>query len=281
MEAHLAPKLSVQVNKITSSYEIYSGPHDTQYCMENPEQAFVDYASLRIDEVGEDEPEEEEITEPNAAKGYDYSITVRTREEVKEECEESNEETKGETEEEEEDDPKYFDTFLTIEELSYHEHHQRHRLLFRRNDSRKPFVKETGLVYDKNEGTVTFERDKENITFNMPHKMEMFKQIDKDILKTDNIPAFIITGDDGDQEKTYYSNSLNLGPAYRKKGDEENIYSQKARLVAKGYRQEEEMYFKESFAPVARLEAVRIFIAYAANKSFFVHQVDIKTAFLN
>ncbi|GJS27853.1 putative reverse transcriptase domain-containing protein [Tanacetum coccineum] len=52
MEAHLAPKPSVQVNKIASSCEICSGPHDTQYCMENPEQAFVDYASSRTDEVG-------------------------------------------------------------------------------------------------------------------------------------------------------------------------------------------------------------------------------------
>ncbi|GKC34968.1 hypothetical protein Tco_1047352 [Tanacetum coccineum] len=42
MEAHLAPKSSVQVNKITSSCEIFSGPRDTQYCMENLEQAFVD-----------------------------------------------------------------------------------------------------------------------------------------------------------------------------------------------------------------------------------------------
>ncbi|GJU99797.1 hypothetical protein Tco_1329068 [Tanacetum coccineum] len=52
MEAHLAAKQPIQVNKITSSCEICSGPHDTQYCMENPEQAFVDYASLRTDEVG-------------------------------------------------------------------------------------------------------------------------------------------------------------------------------------------------------------------------------------
>ncbi|GJU88291.1 hypothetical protein Tco_1300714 [Tanacetum coccineum] len=49
MEAHLALMQPTQVNKITSSCEICSGPHDTQYCMENPEQAFVDYASLRTD----------------------------------------------------------------------------------------------------------------------------------------------------------------------------------------------------------------------------------------
>ncbi|GJV76581.1 hypothetical protein Tco_1508165 [Tanacetum coccineum] len=52
MEAHLALMQPTQVNKITSSCEICSGPHDTQYCMENPEQAFVEYASSRIDKVG-------------------------------------------------------------------------------------------------------------------------------------------------------------------------------------------------------------------------------------
>ncbi|GKB08280.1 MAK10-like protein, partial [Tanacetum coccineum] len=52
MEAHLASTQPTQVNKITSSCEICSGPHDTQYCMENPEQAFVEYASSRTDEAG-------------------------------------------------------------------------------------------------------------------------------------------------------------------------------------------------------------------------------------
>nr|GEW29753.1 MAK10-like protein [Tanacetum cinerariifolium] len=51
MEAHLAPKASVQVNKITSSCEVCGGPHDTQICMKNPEKAFVNYASSRIDEA--------------------------------------------------------------------------------------------------------------------------------------------------------------------------------------------------------------------------------------
>ncbi|GKE10998.1 hypothetical protein Tco_1414549 [Tanacetum coccineum] len=51
MEAHLAPNQPVQVNKIASSCEICSGPHDTQYCMENPEKAFVEYASSRKDKA--------------------------------------------------------------------------------------------------------------------------------------------------------------------------------------------------------------------------------------
>ncbi|GKA43069.1 MAK10-like protein [Tanacetum coccineum] len=53
MEAHLASIRPTQVNKITTPYEIYSGPHDTQNYMENPKQAFVEYASSRTDEAGE------------------------------------------------------------------------------------------------------------------------------------------------------------------------------------------------------------------------------------
>ncbi|GKG01354.1 hypothetical protein Tco_0306059 [Tanacetum coccineum] len=49
---YIALMQPTQVNKITSSCKIYSGPHYTQYCMENPEQAFVDYASLRTNEAG-------------------------------------------------------------------------------------------------------------------------------------------------------------------------------------------------------------------------------------
>ncbi|GJS30939.1 MAK10-like protein [Tanacetum coccineum] len=52
MEAHLALIQPTQLNKITTSCEICSSPHDTQYCMENPEQAFTDYASLRANEMG-------------------------------------------------------------------------------------------------------------------------------------------------------------------------------------------------------------------------------------
>ncbi|GJW21062.1 MAK10-like protein [Tanacetum coccineum] len=52
MEAHLALTQPNQVNKVTTSCKICSGPHDTQYCMEDPEQAFVEYASSRTDEAG-------------------------------------------------------------------------------------------------------------------------------------------------------------------------------------------------------------------------------------
>ncbi|GJX81880.1 retrovirus-related pol polyprotein from transposon TNT 1-94 [Tanacetum coccineum] len=60
-----------------------------------------------------------------------------------------------------------------------------------------------------------------------------------------------------------------------------DVLKNKARLVAKGYRQEEGLDFEESFAPVARLEAIRIFLANAASKNMTVYQMDVKTAFLN
>nr|GEZ84692.1 retrovirus-related Pol polyprotein from transposon TNT 1-94 [Tanacetum cinerariifolium] len=59
------------------------------------------------------------------------------------------------------------------------------------------------------------------------------------------------------------------------------IYKNKACLVARGYRQEEGIDFEESFALVARLKAIRIFLTYAAHKNMVVYQMDVKTAFLN
>nr|GEY07768.1 Gag-Pol polyprotein [Tanacetum cinerariifolium] len=66
-----------------------------------------------------------------------------------------------------------------------------------------------------------------------------------------------------------------------KKDEDQTVIRNKTRLVAKGYAQEEGIDFEESFAPVARLEAVQIFIAYAAHKSFPIYHMDVKTAFLN
>ncbi|GKA37740.1 retrovirus-related pol polyprotein from transposon TNT 1-94 [Tanacetum coccineum] len=64
--------------------------------------------------------------------------------------------------------------------------------------------------------------------------------------------------------------------------DEENtVIQNKTRLVVRGYLQEEGIDFEESFAQVARMEAIRIFLAYAAHKSFTVFQMDVKTAFLH
>nr|GEU78517.1 integrase, catalytic region, zinc finger, CCHC-type, peptidase aspartic, catalytic [Tanacetum cinerariifolium] len=69
---------------------------------------------------------------------------------------------------------------------------------------------------------------------------------------------------------------------YKVKLDElGGILKNKARLVARGYRQEEGIDFEESFAPVTRLEAIRIFLAFVAHKNIIVYQMDVKTVILN
>nr|GFA72824.1 retrovirus-related Pol polyprotein from transposon TNT 1-94 [Tanacetum cinerariifolium] len=69
---------------------------------------------------------------------------------------------------------------------------------------------------------------------------------------------------------------------YKVKLDEYgNVLKNKARLVAKGYLQEEGIDFEESFVPVARIEAIHIFIANATSKNITIYQMDVKTAFLN
>nr|GEV13050.1 retrovirus-related Pol polyprotein from transposon TNT 1-94 [Tanacetum cinerariifolium] len=59
------------------------------------------------------------------------------------------------------------------------------------------------------------------------------------------------------------------------------VIQNKSRQVVRGYRQEEGIDFEESFASVARMEAIRIFLAFAAHKSFTVFQMDMKSAFLH
>nr|GEX78268.1 retrovirus-related Pol polyprotein from transposon TNT 1-94 [Tanacetum cinerariifolium] len=68
----------------------------------------------------------------------------------------------------------------------------------------------------------------------------------------------------------------------RNKRDEtEIVIKNKARLVAQGYNQQEGIDYDETFAPVARLEAIRIFLAFATYMNFIVYQMDVKSAFLN
>nr|GEX61123.1 retrovirus-related Pol polyprotein from transposon TNT 1-94 [Tanacetum cinerariifolium] len=78
----------------------------------------------------------------------------------------------------------------------------------------------------------------------------------------------------------------NVGEALRdadwnKKDESSLVIRNKAGLVAVGYSQQEGIDYDETFAPVARIEAIRLFLAYAAHKDFTVYQLDVKTAFLN
>ncbi|GKB22420.1 putative ribonuclease H-like domain-containing protein, partial [Tanacetum coccineum] len=83
-------------------------------------------------------------------------------------------------------------------------------------------------------------------------------------------------------DKPLCKNVINMRWLWKNKRDEKNtVIRKKARLVAKGYSQQEGIDFEESFSLVVRLEAVRLFVAYAAHKSFPIYQMDVKTAFLN
>jgi hypothetical protein len=68
---------------------------------------------------------------------------------------------------------------------------------------------------------------------------------------------------------------------FRNKQDENGVVTKnKARLVAKGYTQVEGLDFGETYASVARIEAIRIFLAFATHHNFKLHQMDVKSAFL-
>ncbi|GJR59184.1 retrovirus-related pol polyprotein from transposon TNT 1-94 [Tanacetum coccineum] len=83
-------------------------------------------------------------------------------------------------------------------------------------------------------------------------------------------------------DKPFGKNVIKLKWLWKNKKDEDQtIIRNKVRIVAKGYAQEEGIDFEVSFAPVARLEAVWIFVAYVAHKSFPIYNMDMKMTFLN
>ncbi|GJT66083.1 hypothetical protein Tco_1017563 [Tanacetum coccineum] len=76
------------------------------------------------------------------------------------------------------------------------------------------WLEESRIVDSLEEGTVTFEKDNEKITFKMPHKMEAFNHKDFKDVNTDSIPPFALENNDN-RGKSYYSDILTLGPEYR------------------------------------------------------------------
>jgi hypothetical protein len=66
-----------------------------------------------------------------------------------------------------------------------------------------------------------------------------------------------------------------------KEGEKGEVVRNKSRLVAQGYSQKEGIDYEETFAPIAHLEAIRILVAFSVAKGFKLHQMDVKSAFLN
>jgi hypothetical protein len=66
-----------------------------------------------------------------------------------------------------------------------------------------------------------------------------------------------------------------------KEGENGEVVRNKSRLVAQGFSQKKEIDYEETLAPVARLEAIRILLAFSVAKGFKLYQMDVKSAFLN
>nr|GEY69586.1 hypothetical protein [Tanacetum cinerariifolium] len=96
------------------------------------------------------------------------------------------------------------------------------------------------------------------------------------------INIFCTPVQDQGETSSHYVDSSNMHTFYQRHLSEHHWTKDHLleQVIAKGYAQKEGVDFEESFAPVAQLEAVRLFIAYAAYKSFTVYQMDVKTTFL-
>jgi len=82
--------------------------------------------------------------------------------------------------------------------------------------------------------------------------------------------------------KPEHKNIIGMKWVFRNKLNEQGeVIRNKARLVDKGYSQQECIDYTETFAPVARLEAIRLLFSYAVNHNITLYQMDIKSAFLN
>ncbi|GJS20427.1 retrovirus-related pol polyprotein from transposon TNT 1-94 [Tanacetum coccineum] len=103
-----------------------------------------------------------------------------------------------------------------------------------------------------------------------------FESMQEEIYKFDRLQVWELV------LKPDYVMIIALKWIYKVKLDEYgDVLKNKVRLVAKGYRQEEGIDFEKSFTPVARIEAIRIFIANAASKNIIIYQMNVKIAFLN
>jgi len=86
----------------------------------------------------------------------------------------------------------------------------------------------------------------------------------------------------GSGTQTPQKNIIGTKRVFRNKLNEQGeVTRNKARLVAQGYNQQEGIDYTETFAPVARLEAIKLLLSYAVNHGIILYQMDVKSAFLN
>nr|GEV32136.1 protein kinase-like domain, concanavalin A-like lectin/glucanase domain protein [Tanacetum cinerariifolium] len=144
MEAHLDPKPFVQVNTIASSCEIYGGLYDTQYCMENLEQAFVNYASSRNNRVGAD---------CNTSRNQRYEHRGLNFGGIRMDMHVFVE------------NMSYVMDFTILENVEANIDSSLSQVVFGR-----PFVETTKLILDREKGLITFTDGIREVTFKTPYK---------------------------------------------------------------------------------------------------------------
>ncbi|GJR17981.1 putative ribonuclease H-like domain-containing protein [Tanacetum coccineum] len=169
----------------------------------------------------------------------------------------------------------------------------------RANDPNMPNLEE--IIYSDDDEDVGAEADMTNLDTYIPvspilttkiHKDHPIEQIIGDIHSapqtkrmTNSVtyhvePKKVIQADNPKLDRKQLSRAIEQMGSQNKKDKKGIVIKNKARLVAQGYNQEEGIDYDEVFAPVARIEAIRLFLAYASFKNFIVYQMNVKSVFL-
>ncbi|GKD11356.1 hypothetical protein Tco_1191041 [Tanacetum coccineum] len=223
MEAHLAPTQPTQVSKITTSCEICSGPYDTQYYMENPEQAFVDYASSHSDEVGSHKFTVNayiDIDLPMNIMSLAYYNTIRKN---GYEYMGRNFVGLGRDMHIFVGNMSYVVDFTIFENIKTNIDPSLSHVIFGR-----PFVEIACLAINRKHGLMTFTDETKEITFKMPYKDPERSELSSeghDLLSS----RVILSEDDYDRgcrkpsdlEEGFYRDTIKLGPEYLTEMDDE------------------------------------------------------------
>nr|GEV68792.1 copia protein [Tanacetum cinerariifolium] len=110
---------------------------------------------------------------------------------------------------------------------------------------------------------------------------EVVNLLEKEKANLETIESLKSKGFESSENVSSVSENQSENNCLNKKDESSLVIQNKARLVAVGYSQQEGIDYDETFAPVARIEAIRLFLAYAAHKDFIIFQMDVKTTFLN
>ncbi|GKA48116.1 hypothetical protein Tco_0741074 [Tanacetum coccineum] len=252
MEAHIASMQLTQVNKITSLCEICSGPHDTQYCMENLEQAFVKYVSSCTDEAGGKwytfKPEENNFDDtynpswkshPNLRDDGDVmfiEIVKKNDDSRKEEPKAGGLEIMRRKLDPRENSDRgvsnftgrikgmhvfvgnftYVTDFMIVEDISSIIDPRLSQVVLG-----KPFVEVSNLTHDPTEGVVRFTNETDEITYKMPHMIEQYNSL-SDLEKEHTKSVYLRNEEDRRKGVGYvmskilgfYKECIELGPEY-------------------------------------------------------------------